>query len=416
MYNITIETIITILFIYKLLHLVPNKYNILTNFFHINFSEYFHNIKTYFLFDYCYDYLLEDGLINEKQDNQSKAFKGDICKNIDKFENKYLNKFKSFSNEFYFNQIELEAEQKECEKISYDMRQKIQNSIYNIKSKLKKINDIENNGGITINSPYTKNINNFGIEQLLLYFDLKDTDEEYREDGNNLEELYNKIITEKTFLIVELKKMEETTISNDEVKEIARKAIIDEKLDKFINNYIIENTPMGNVYMRYNHNKHSFEYFSNNSIPYKYLETLGRKYVITYWCKPIFVDMEEELKISEIKYDENSKNNNNKKQVDIKINNKNVLAKMKSYNKDTKNQTLIHPTKNRTNGNVLLPQIKSNLQNVNKIPEKQLLKDKSNRYTWEGRLSDFCPLKKIDKKVVNKSLNLTYNDFKRMQK
>ena len=63
----------------------------------------------------------------------------------------------------------------------------------------------------------------------------------------------------------------------------------------------------------------------------------------------------------------------------------------------------------------LPPQIKANLPNVNSS-EKMLLKENANRYTWEGRLSDFCPLKKIDKKIVNKNLVLSFSDFKRLQK
>ena len=45
---------------------------------------------------------------------------------------------------------------------------------------------------------------------------------------------------------------------------------IDKKVKNFIHNYILENTPMGNIYMRYNKDKGSFEYFSNNTIPYIY--------------------------------------------------------------------------------------------------------------------------------------------------
>ena len=104
-----------------------------------------------------------------------------------------------------------------------------------------------------------------------------------------------------------------------------------------------------------------------------------------------------------------------RKQEEMKNNPRNVMARMKSYNKDTKNQTAIQPMKNRSSNNVLPPQIKATIQTVNQTSEKQLLKENANRYTWEGRLTDFCPLKKIDKKVVNKSLSMTYADFKRMQ-
>ena len=73
------------------------------------------------------------------------------------------------------------------------------------------------------------------------------------------------------------------------------------------------------------------------------------------------------------------------------------------------------PMKNRSANNVLPPQIKANLPNVNQHSEKQLLKEHANRYTWEGRLTTFSPLKKIDKKVLDKNLTMSYADFKRMQ-
>jgi hypothetical protein len=95
-----------------------------------------------------------------------------------------------------------------------------------------------------------------------------------------------------------------------------------------------------------------------------------------------------------------------------------MLAKLKSYNKDTKNQATMKPQmKNRTGSNfVLPPQIKANLPNVNQNNEKQYLKEHANRYTCEGRLTGFSPLKKIDKKVSDKKLAMSYSDFKRMQK
>jgi hypothetical protein len=61
--------------------------------------------------------------------------------------------------------------------------------------------------------------------------------------------------------------------------------------------------------------------------------------------------------------------------------------------------------------------IQANLPSIQNgtTDNKHLLKERSNRYTWEGRLRDFCPLKKIDKKVVDKRLNLTFSEFKKMQ-
>ena len=330
-----------------------------------------------------------------------------------------MEKFKYFSNEFYFNELELEEEQKEYERVKIETEKKRFDSISQILEKLTKINEIEENGGISkeTDKMFTENINNFGIDKLVEYFDLEE-DYDDDPDGIDFNELYMELIKEKTALNTELKEIEAKTVTNDEFKEMSRKTIINKKLDKFVDNYVLENTPMGNIYMRYNNSKGSFEYFSNNTIPYRYLEPVGRKYVMTYWCKPIFVNIEEELKRAEIKYTDDMKKkeeDEKRRQEEMKNNPRNVMARMKSYNKDTKNQMASQPMKNRSSNNVLPPQIKATIQNVNQTSEKQLLKENANRYTWEGRLTDFCPLKKINKKVVNKSLSMTYADFKRMQ-
>ena len=180
--------------------------------------------------------------------------------------------------------------------------------INEIENKLVKIKEIEENSDISNDrdKKFTENINNFGINKLLDYFDLQ---EEYEDDPDyiDFEELYTDIIKEKNILNTELNEIEKNTVTDNEFKEMTRKKIINKKLDNFIDNYVLENTPMGNIYMRYNNSKGSFEYFSNNTIPYRYLEPVGRKYVMTYWCKPIFVDTEEELKRSEIKYNDDLK-------------------------------------------------------------------------------------------------------------
>jgi len=422
MYNISdlIVVIGTLVVIYNsqilkidLIKIFPKTYETINKkiLFFINFVKFICEKNPIYLHYYDSD---------SEEDNKEKKEEEKIEDKVkQKYEDKYLEKFKSFSNEFYFNELELEEEQKEYERIKIEIEKKRFESISQILEKLTKIIEIEEQGGISkeTDKAFTENLNNFGIEKFVEYFDLQ---EDYDDDPNGIdfEELYIEIMKEKTVLNTELKEIEAKTVTNDEFKEMSRKTIINKKLDKFVNNYVLENTPMGNIYMRYNNNKCSFEYFSNNTIPYRYLEPVGRKYVMTYWCKPIFVDIEEELKRAEIKYTEDMKKkeeDEKRKQEEMKNNPRNVMARMKSYNKDTKNQTAIQPMKNRSSNNVLPPQIKATIQTVNQTSEKQLLKENANRYTWEGRLTDFCPLKKIDKKVVNKSLSMTYADFKRMQ-
>jgi hypothetical protein len=341
-----------------------------------------------------------------------------VTKKIEtKFEDKYLEKFKAFPNEFCFSLEEMDEEQNEYERIKSLTEKSKSDIILEIQGKLFKINEIQENGNITNDTDkhYTENINNFGKSQLIEYFDLQEDD-----DDIDFEELYTDLMKEKDNLEKDLKEAEDKIITDDEFKEMARKYTVNKKLDKFTDNYILESTPLGNIYMRYNNSKGSFEYFSNNTIPYRYLEPVGRKYVMIYWCKPIFIDLQEELKRAEIKYDDEMKKRDveeKRRQEDIKNNPNNlksVMARMKSYNKDTNN----NDTKNKSSvkNRSLPPQIKATVQNISQNSEKRLLKENANRYTWEGRLTGFCPLKKIDKKVVNKQLSMTYADFKKLSK
>lgn len=56
------------------------------------------------------------------------------------------------------------------------------------------------------------------------------------------------------------------------------------------NNILIEETPIGNVIMFYNSEKNIFEYYSDKTIPFRFLETVARKYVVTFHCKHIYVE------------------------------------------------------------------------------------------------------------------------------
>ena len=340
-----------------------------------------------------------------------------------KYEDKYLEKFKRFPNEFHFSELELEEERKEFENIKNTIETNRNHLINDIKEQLAKISDIENGDNLTseLNENVTENINTRCKNGLISFFDLED---DYTDDPDaiDFEQLYIDLIEKKNELKKELKCIEETILDNDEEMLItAREIIVNRKLDKFIDNYILECTPLGNIYMRYNNSKNSFEYFSNSTMPYRYLEPVGRKYVMTYWCKPLFIDIENELKKSEQKFEEDTKKkeeDNKKMEEELMKGTKDVIAKLKNYNKDTKNQATMKPQmKNRGGSNfVLPPQIKANLPSINQKTDKQFLKEHANRYTCEGRLTGFSPLKKIDKKVSDKNLSMSYADFKRIQK
>jgi hypothetical protein len=201
-------------------------------------------------------------------------------------------------------------------------------------------------------------------------------------------------------------------------------------LENLKNNIIIENTPLGNVLMYYDNKRETFIYFSDNSIPYRYLEVVSRKYVITYKCKSLYVNMEKELEEAKKKQKE-KREEKEKKEEDEKILGCDKLVKLKNYNssnsvsnsfnlflsKQGEKQTQVQRQKHRSNNqnSNLSQQVANtftNLQETKKKNEDILLKEKANRYSYEGKLANYNFLKKVDKKETDKRLALSYADFK----
>ena len=407
MHNILI-TLCLLYFMYNVTH---NTFFLINKMFATIFKEHYSRFISFMtivcennpLLLHYYDE--EDEIVNKDNSNHEK----EIYKAIPNYENKYLEKFRSFPSNYVFNEKELEEEKTTYERLKTNYKKIRETNIKYLETDLTEIKELCDKLGDGLDTPENKKIlldfNGFTAED----------EDEYEEVVSNIhfDELYQDVINKRMILEAELNKTKGTMVTEEDLLVESRNITINNKLNGFINNYVLEHTPLGNIYMRYNNDKKSFEYFSNNTIPYRYLEPVGRKYVTTYWCKPLFVDIDEELKQAELRFEEEKKRKEeeeNKRQEEIKNNPKNVLARMKNYNKDTKNiATMRTQMKNR---NALPPQIKANLVNINQPSEKQLLKEHANRYTWEGRIANFSPLQKIDKK---KLLTLSYSDYKRMQ-
>jgi len=259
---------------------------------------------------------------------------------------------------------------------------------------------------------YIENCNDDGddlIEETTLEERNEYRTEQIKELTEKINDLSNKINTDEG--LNELK---------TESEKQANHYIINKRVEKLQNCYVIEKTPQGNVLMIYDKERESFKYFSDSTIPYRYLEVVGRKYVKFFNCRPLFVDMEEELKLfdekwtkeyelkkakeaeEKLKAEEAAKNNKPSEQK------KNVFAKFKSYNKDAGGKiSMAAPPKNS---------IPNKTTVETKEGEKILLKERANRYTYEGKFANFNFLQKIERKVFNKKLGISFADFKKMKK
>jgi hypothetical protein len=339
----------------------------------------------------------------------------------EKFEDKYLQRFKSFKNKYSFTETELELERQKYDELKRTFTDDKNKAIDEINNKINKIKKIiacvvfDENGDLL-------DVTKDGIQRLIKYFNIE---EDYNADADSyvLSDLFSELSEILTESQQKIKEEEEKNVLDDDFKQQAYQYMLNKKLDGYMNNYVNDMTPLGNVYMRYNNSKKSFEYYSNNTIPYRYLEPVGRKFVLTYFCKPLFIDIEDELNKSKLKKEEHdTKEANKKKEQSEKSeqpnDKKNVFVKLKSYNSSNNQSSNSGEMMKMEKRNVLPPQMKANLPNVNNTAthEDMLLKENANRYTWEGRLSNMSLLKKVDRKVVDKKYAMTFADFKRLQK
>jgi hypothetical protein len=141
---------------------------------------------------------------------------------------------------------------------------------------------------------------------------------------------------------------------------------------------LFEYTPKGNVIMYYDAEKESFIYYCDSKdISYIYLETVVRKYALTFDCKSIVVDIKQEL--------QQAKKEKQVKKVELSEKN-NVYVDFKPYNK----------TGHKKEGN----------------KSKSLIREKANRYSYRGKINDFDFVQ--EKKNENQQEKITYETFKKL--
>jgi len=195
----------------------------------------------------------------------------------------------------------------------------------------------------------------------------------------------------------------------EEYKNLPNEELTKEQLDSLKNNIVMENTPLGNVVMFFDNKKETFVFYSDLTMPYRYLEVVGRKYVTTYKCKNLYVDMEEQLKSAEEKKKQKQEpledvaleSKNPEKQINAANTKKDVFAKFKTYNNSVTKEVVAAPAKNAGNKDI-----------TKKDNENALLKDNANKYRYEGKLANFNFLQPVDKKQLDKRLAMSWADFK----
>ena len=357
--------------------------------------------------------------IEDNDTSNSNSNSDNIVEKIEpKYEDKFLDDIRKMTNAYIFDEKEEELYCNKSAELFLLVQEEDKKKVIENKDKIADIG---------------KQIKIYESEEEFCNIKYNENDKDSIEDKedyieHSIEHSLNKGAIERlTDEKVELEKILHELLNNErnmdelrlETQAKARQFVIDERLDKLKNSFVMEKTPLGNVLMLYNNKRGSFEFYSDNTIPYRYLEPVSRKYVKMFDCRPIYFDMEEELNNYEKKLEEkrvleeeekrlleeDQKKKENRLEPPPK---KKVFAKFKSYNKDagTGHVNIGAPPKNS------IPNTKVTENNTN---EKVLLKENANRYSYEGKLSNFNFLKKVDRKVVDKKYGMTFADFKRLQ-
>lgn len=318
-----------------------------------------------------------------------------------RYENKYLEQIRLLPDEYILTEDDKVNKEFLFETFFTNETRELSNAIQESKTNLanlqQELSDIEN-----------------------MEFNDDDRKVTYDNDGNEIPSFEERIKEKKEFCSEQISKIKrdliclnETFINEEDIRKKVMEHIINERLDNLKNSFVIEKTPLGNVLMFYNNKKKTFEYYTDNSMPYRFLEVVSRKYVLTFKCRFLYVDMEKELKDVESKLEEKEKDLQlkaedtllNKSGNDVEKNKKNVFAKFKSYNKQMGTGVInkVPPPSNS------IP----NTKNRNNFSEKILLKENANHYTCAGKFANFNILKKVDKKIINKKYSLSFADFKK---
>ena len=195
--------------------------------------------------------------------------------------------------------------------------------------------------------------------------------------------LYDKTCYYEIKYLEEFRKLQERELSKDNIKDLITKNVEDE-------------TPMGKIIMTYNHETESFWYYCDTkTLTYKTLDAVARLFAIKYDCKQICVDYQKEWEEGrqavlnqrelENSLDDEEEEEEKQKKEDS------VFAQFKSYN--------INSNRTKT-------------KNTSTNSKPYIHTDKSNRFSYKGRISDYIDPSCIPDEKPNDKTNLLFADFK----
>jgi len=163
-----------------------------------------------------------------------------------------------------------------------------------------------------------------------------------------------------------------------ELKNFSNKLLSKDEIDNLKNKFIDEVTPSGLVKLFYDSYLEAFCYYSDQDIPYKYLEVVSRLYVLKYNCVNLYINYKEELfKARDIKLNKNKPSDNNT----------NLLYAV-SKNKKLPENSNIYIVPEKSNKYIK----KGTIKNLDEKEKKKVREEKKEKVIKEINFKDFKKL------------------------
>ena len=176
---------------------------------------------------------------------------------------------------------------------------------------------------------------------------------------------------------------------------------------------VLENTPNGNVFMKYDLDNESFDYWSDyKEIPFSHLETVARKYVNTFCCTDLYLREEsddetttsEEETTSGEKTD--SEDNEYSSDFDDEDNEEQITEDSEDENIENKNAEDNKEDEDSDD------EIFAKLKSAEKI--KEVIEEQGtivNKFRYKGKLMDILEFKQ-KKSKKNQPKNISFSSWK----
>ena len=184
----------------------------------------------------------------------------------------------------------------------------------------------------------------------------------------------------------------------------------DEELKKIGKKYVSEKTPMGDVLLYYDVEEEKFIYHAHTSnIPYSYLDTLCRLFVIEHRCVRLYCNIEDDVK--EIK---------EKRELDRKEKEESVNENLVEVEQDTETEPEVEPEEKsvfasfkkyntaKHSGGVSISKARTEATTED---DNIILKERINNYRYGGQILDF---KEDENKSTTEEKKIDFATFKQM--